>query len=183
MSLLNELLPQHHFAERHEIVVDAPPHRVLDAVLAPHIADDAIVRAFIALREWPHRMAGRLGLAAHAPREPFGLHNFVPLGCDADRELAFGVAGRFWRADYGLLPIADARAFVACTEPGVAKLVMNFSTEPHGSATRLVTCTRVFCSDAAARRRFLPYWLLIRPASGLIRRRLLARIKRAAESP
>jgi len=94
----------------------------------------------------------------------------------------FHFAERFWRADNGLLPIADARAFAACAEPGVAKLVMNFSTEPYGSATRLVTCTRVFWADAAARRRFLPYWLLIRPVSGLIRRRLLARIKRAAES-
>jgi len=46
--------------------------------------------------------------------------------------------------------------------------------------TRLLTETRVHCVDAGARRRFTPYWWLIRPVSGLIRRRLLARIDDAA---
>jgi hypothetical protein len=44
----------------------------------------------------------------------------------------------------------------------------------------LHTQTRVFCTDEASLRRFRPYWLLIRPVSGLIRRRLLARIAAAA---
>jgi hypothetical protein len=36
----------------------------------------------------------------------------------------------------------------------------------------------VFCPDRASRLRFTPYWLAIRPVSGLIRRRLLAGIER-----
>ncbi|ORE24217.1 hypothetical protein BKN47_31165 [Pseudomonas aeruginosa] len=45
-------------------------------------------------------------------------------------------------------------------------------------ATLLHTETRVFCPDRASRLRFTPYWLAIRPVSGLTRRRLLAGIER-----
>ncbi|WP_201742261.1 hypothetical protein [Mangrovicoccus ximenensis] len=45
-----------------------------------------------------------------------------------------------------------------------------------------MTETRVFCLDRAAERAFAPYWYLIRPVSGLIRRRLLAMAARAAEA-
>ncbi|MCA4125719.1 hypothetical protein LDY98_05140, partial [Pseudomonas aeruginosa] len=48
-------------------------------------------------------------------------------------------------------------------------------------ATLLHTETRVFCPDRASRLRFTPYWVAIRPVSGLIRRRLLAGI--GAEHP
>ncbi|EGH05146.1 hypothetical protein PSYAE_24927, partial [Pseudomonas amygdali pv. aesculi str. 0893_23] len=44
--------------------------------------------------------------------------------------------------------------------------------------TRLVTETRVQCLDAVALRQFRPYWYLIRPFSGLIRRRVLKAIQR-----
>ncbi|SEA49031.1 hypothetical protein [Variovorax sp. YR216] len=39
-----------------------------------------------------------------------------------------------------------------------------------------LTETRVQCVDRSALRHFTPYWWVIRPVSGLIRRRLLARI-------
>jgi len=39
----------------------------------------------------------------------------------------------------------------------------------------------VACTDASSARRFARYWWLIRPASGAIRRRWLAAIKRRAE--
>ena len=48
--------------------------------------------------------------------------------------------------------------------------------------TELTTETRVLCADAGARRRFLPYWYLIRPASGMIRRVMLREIRRSAEA-
>ena len=45
----------------------------------------------------------------------------------------------------------------------------------------LTTETRVWLTDASARRGFATYWLLIRPFSGLIRRRWLAAAVRRAE--
>ena len=47
--------------------------------------------------------------------------------------------------------------------------------------TLLSIDTRVVCADAATRRRFLWYWRLIQPGSGLIRRAILSRFRREAE--
>ena len=47
----------------------------------------------------------------------------------------------------------------------------------------LTTQTRVHCLDADALRRFTSYWYLIRPVSGLIRRRMLKAIARRCASP
>ena len=128
-----------------------------------------------------NRLAGRLGFASKLHhRHSFGIANFTFLGRDGDRELAYGLAGRFWQSGYGLVAVADAAAFSALDPSGIAKLVMNFTAEAEDSGTRLTTRTRVWCGDDATRRSLHPYWLLIRPASGLIRRRLLKRVHNAA---
>ena len=64
----------------------------------------------------------------------------------------------------------------------MARLALNFSVAQTDQGQTLTTQTRVFCPDDESLRRFRPYWLLIRPASGFIRRRLLQRIARAALS-
>nr|CUV33007.1 conserved protein of unknown function [Ralstonia solanacearum] len=103
------------------------------------------------------------------------------LGRDGDRECAFGLIGRFWEPTGGLIRVAadDFRGF---SEPGVAKLVMTFIAEPDDAGTLLTTRTCVHCPDEATRRRFAPYWYLIRVPSGLIRRMLLQRIRQLAEA-
>ncbi len=181
MELMNRYLPQHQFAEEHSRYIPASPARVLDVVGWPDVVDDPIARTLIALRELPIRLAGRLGYSSALRNRPsFGLANFTFLGRDGDHEMAYGLAGRFWRADYGLVEVTDAQAFLALDTTGIAKLVMNFTAEAEASGTRLTTRTRVWCGDEASRRSFKPYWLLIRPASGLIRRRLLRRAYDAA---
>lgn len=181
MELMQRYLPRCHFSEEHSRYVPAPPGRVLDAASQPGVVDDPLARRLIALRELPDRLAGRLGFASGLRERPaFGLADFVSLGRDGDRELAFGLAGCFWQAHYGLVPLEDAQAFAALDPAGLAKLVLNFTARPEGQGTRLTTRTRVWCGDAAALRRFRLYWLLIRPASGLIRRRLLRRVHDAA---
>ncbi|MCO2081162.1 hypothetical protein O1L52_05285 [Pseudomonas aeruginosa] len=95
-----------------------------------------------------------------------------------DQAVGDGLVGRFWRADFALERIADGEHFRCYDQPGVAKLVLCFRCTPSASGTLLHTETRVFCPDRASRLRFTPYWLAIRPVSGLIRRRLLAGIER-----
>ena len=181
MELMTRYLPRYQFAEEHSLHVPASPVRVLDMAARPDVVDDPVARRLIALRELPNRLAGRLGFAsALRDRPAFSLDEFTLLGRDGERELAFGLAGRFWQSDYGLVPLADAGAFAALDATGLAKLVLNFTAQPEGRGTRLTTRTRVWCGDDAARRRFTPYWLLVRPASGLIRRRLLRRVHDAA---
>ncbi len=179
MHLIERLLPRYQFAEQHALVVAASPAAVLDAIPASLAQDDPLVQAFINLREAPSRLLARFGRASALPQRPMGLHNFTWLGRDGDHEIAYGLAGHFWHADYGLVPVADAGAFEALR--AVPRLVLNFSAVAAPGGTLLTTQTRVDCPDAATRRRFTPYWLLIRPVSGLIRRRMLQRVRSVVE--
>ena len=180
MSLIETFLPTYQFQERHALVVDSPPAALLDSVLLPGATEDPWAKQFIRLRELPDRLLGYLGAGSGLRhRASFGIDDFMPLGRDGDREIAFGLVGRFWQRDYGLVTLEQPPLqFASYAEPGLAKLVLNFSTEalPDGR-TRLATETRVHCMDRAAQRRFTPYWWLIRPVSGLIRQRLLARLR------
>jgi hypothetical protein len=182
MPLIDRYLPIFQFIERHELLVKATPKDLLDAVTLAETIDDPWVRSFIKLRELPGRWLGAFGIGrALNKRAAFGLNDFTLLGRDADREIAFGLVGRFWRFDYGLVAIDSAAQFESFSLAGVPKLVLNFTVLPlqDGRAT-LLTETRVFCNDRRSFIRFLPYWWLIRPVSGFMRRRLLVRIRNAA---
>lgn len=178
---MNQFLPRWHFAERHERVLeDVTPAQAYAAIVPGLSADDPWIQRAIALREWPGRVLRSLGLSGQVlPPKAFGLHSFTLLGQTPDQEVAFGLAGNFWRLDYGLIPVADAAAFAALSDQ--PRLVLNVCVEPLGERKcRLVTHTRVHCPTDDQRHRFTPYWVAIRPISGLIRQRLLHRIARLA---
>lgn len=106
---------------------------------------------------------------------------FVLLSEDPPRELVLGAAGAFWRLSGGLCAV-DAASFRDPPLPGTARAAWNFHVAPRPGGTCLLTTeTRVRCADAASRRRFRAYWLVVRPGSGLIRRLMLRSIRRAAE--
>ena len=194
MPWIDDWLPTWQFDEVHHIRSRASPAALLDAAAAYDPAHDRWINVALAVREAPGRLSSGLGLvSALTSRSRFGLADFVALGRQGDEALAYGLAGRFWEPGYGLQPLADAAAFSAFAEPGAAKLLLAFEArrEQAGAedgvgegttSTRLTTVTRVLCTDDAARRRLLPYWAVIRPVSGLIRRRILADIQRAAEA-
>ena len=183
MAWIDDWLPQWQFEEVHHIRSGATPAALLDAAAAYDPAHDAWITAALSLREAPTRLGARLGgRSALAQRPRFGLAVFVRLGRDGDTALAYGLAGRVWEPGYGLQPLADASAWHAHAQADAAKLVLGFETQHDAGSTTLTTRTRVFCSSEAARRRLAGYWLLIRPVSGLIRRRILADIRRAAEA-
>ncbi|WP_315808372.1 hypothetical protein [Pseudomonas sp. C9-3] len=180
-ALLNHLLPEFQFSERHTLNMRASPGQVLDAVTQLTAEQDPLVQRFLQIREAPARLALRLGLRnALADRPRFGLHEFTLLGRHTDREIGYGLVGRFWRSDFGLRSCADGEAFRRFAEPGTARLMLHFSCEPtdRDGYTQVRTETRVHCPDRRSRLLFTPYWLAIRPVSGLIRRRLLRDIQR-----
>lgn len=180
MSLMERLLPEWQFEERHERQLPGiTAERAFTAVVPALQIKDPFIEKAIALREWPGRWLQRMGVgSAPLPARAFGFDNFTPLGDVPGREVAFGLVGQFWRLDYGLISIADTQAFERVhDEP---KLVLDVCVEPEAGGCRLFTRTRVHCPNEALRRRFLPYWYLIRPVSGLIRHRMLARIHRTS---
>jgi hypothetical protein len=87
---------------------------LLDAVMHPGTTEDPWAKGFIRLRELPG--AWQAG-GSMSQRPAFGLDDFMPLGRDADRELAFGLLGRFWQRDYGLVRLQEPEAqFARYTE-------------------------------------------------------------------
>lgn len=183
MPLIDRYVPRPHFREKHATHVDALPAVILRAVASYRPEGDRFFQRMIGLRELPMRIGRRVtgGQKADA-RPPFGIDNFSLLQQEED-EIVYGLAGRFWRSDYGLAPLPDCAAFLSLNEPGTAKLALNFAVRPNNTGgSTLSTETRVVCADTSAWIRFAPYWYLIRPVSGLIRRRILASIRRVSES-
>lgn len=167
MTLLDEVLPLWHVRERHTIEVDAPPERVFAAVREATFAEMPLARTLFRLR----------GLQAAIARPFFEQlpKGFVVLAEEPGRELVAGGIGQPWKLLGGRVARADFGRF---DEPGFAKMAMNFRLD----GPTLSTETRVLLTDAASRRKFLAYWLAVRPGSGLIRRSWLRAIKRRAEA-
>lgn len=179
--LIDKYVPSFQFTEQHTLEISAQASDVLRAAINYQPDNDPIIRAAIAIREFPNKIIGHIKRNSFPVKRPFSLRNFTLLDHLEDREVVFGLAGHFWQADYGQVLLQDREDFIRFNDHGAAKLALNFSVERLGdNRTRLTTETRVCCLDVEAKRQFTPYWYLIRPVSGLIRRRMLATIGRMA---
>ena len=161
-----DALPVYHHSERHSIRVAATPERALAAARETTLDELPLVRILARLRGLGPGRGPLWEALLGAGFQPFDDDTFV-------------LVGRPWRPGYERRRVDD---FVAFTEPGWAKMAIDLRAVPDGSGARLETETRVFLTDPASRRRFGAYWLLIRPFSGLIRRRWLRAAKRRAET-
>jgi hypothetical protein len=188
--LIDDYLPRWDVRECHHIRVAASPETVYAALSETDLGAAPLVRLLLGARALAGAiMDGRAGVRSLAgrARAPITLRTFEARGFRrlAERrpaELVIGLEGRFWRPDGDLrTPLAESFATTA-PAAGTARAVWNFAlTSLPDGTTELTTETRVLCADATARRRFLPYWLLIRPGSGLIRRSMLRAVRRSAE--
>lgn len=185
-SRLDAFLPRYQFGERHLVHVRAPPGAAYRAVRTV-TADE--IRGFRTLT-WIRRFGrdGPESLLDAPPGVPIvdvaTRTGFLALAEDPGRELVYGAPGPVTPAAREHLSrfSRDPSAFRALAEPGFAKLAMNFRVAPDGRGGSVVsTETRVFATDAAARRRMAAYWRAIYPGSALIRRGWLAAIRRRAE--
>ena len=185
MSLMDAFLPQHQFCERHQVTVRCNPGRLLDIIQNFRPPRDGVAVMAMRIRQAPAGLMHRLAPSRVPSPRPFTPANFTPLGRDGDREIVGGLVGKFWelwRGDFGLLAVTGPAEFLACNPPQTAKLVLGFRAEPVGEATVLTTETRVYCPDRYSLIMFAPYWLAVRPVSGLLRRRALGTIRRIAEA-
>ena len=171
--------------------IAASPARVYASLKTANFDYWGLTRALYALRTLPtffvaprdtwRRFRDALG-RKHANLQDMLAGGFTVLADCPGEELVLGTVGRFWRA-HGELCVTSPARFRAPAPAGTAKAAWNFtvSRRPDG-ATELRTETRVLCADDATRRRFRAYWMLIKPASGWIRREMLAAVRSAAES-
>jgi hypothetical protein len=181
--LLDKLLPAYHFRERHRRVIAAPREAVWEAIWALTLVEMPVAGALFTVRSLPARLSGRPGLP-HLQHQPvlaqFLDSGFVRLAEDPRRELVFGLIAQMWKRRGETAEISDGAGFVAFERHGFVKVAMNFRLSDSAAGTRLETETRVLATDARARTGFGCYWVLIRPASGLIRRVWLRAIARRA---
>ena len=158
MKNLDEFLPSYEFSTRHAIEVDAEPERAERALREVTFREVPLVRGLLFAR----------GLGARKSEDTV-LSNMVPRSTvleDVPGEgIVLSTTGQFWRLrGRGGGPPATA--------------VVDFRARPGV----LTTETRVHVPDAGSRRKFARYWRVVRPFSGLIRRRLLHAAKRRAEA-
>ena len=171
---LAKLLPHFRFEEVHSLVIEAPAAEVMQAVVVQSMDDDRLTQTLLKVRT---ALVRRLPRYRHV--RAFGMHSFTPLHQSADW-YCLGLAGRFWRLDFGLDSITTPQDFILYQRN--ARLVLAFHAEAiNDTSTRLTTVTRIQTFDAMATLMMTLYWLAIRPASGLIRMRMLRRIKRQVE--
>jgi hypothetical protein len=163
---VTDALPVYHHRERHSLHVNADPEAALAAARETRLEDVPLVAALFRLR----------GLRA-APRGPIWA-SMQAQGFHCHDPETLVLIGRPWSPRGGTRSGED---FVHFTEPGYAKMAMDLRALPNGDGARLETETRVFLTDAPARRRFAAHWLVIRPFSGLTRRLWLRAAKRRAE--
>ena len=200
MEPIEDFLPAFHFRERHTRRIEAPPARVAAQLRDVDLADSPAIGPLFAIRGLPARLARAFarnappGAAAGNGRDDDALRAntlgrffdqaFVTLRDDPARGLVVGAVGAFWRNTGGIVRVAPAQ-FATDRSPGCARRAWMFDFQPldGGRACLAVTETRIHCNDAAARRAMTLYWLLIRPASGLIRREMLRLLARRCSDP
>lgn len=171
--LLDTFLPRWDFRERHSRVIPAPPQAVWEAMKDVTLAEMPVAGTLFALRSLPARVAGKPGLPRLADQPVLAQlpdSGFVMLAEKPGEELVVGLIAQMWKLRGQTVRIRKGAEFLAFERPGFVKAAMNFHVSDGLSGTRLETETRVLATNTGARRGFGRYWLLIRPASGLIRR-------------
>lgn len=183
LNALDEILPTFRFGERHEKTIAAPPERVWRALLTITAQDLPVSRLLMGIRGLPARISGGhggLNRASHRPvLDEFLKGGFRELRVDPPHVLVAGAALQPWRLVQGeVVDVRDLAGFRAFNKPGFVLAAISFELEPIDTGTRLSTETRIQPTDARAGRAFLPYWLVIRAGSGLIRREMLRAVAR-----
>jgi hypothetical protein len=168
------------FSETHHRDIAADPQQVWEAIRQSDPADSRVIRALFRARN----LLGRIRRGHHRPDPYTGPPRGVPLADEAPLLLVRGMVGQWWTpAGSSLADVTTPEEFAVFAEPGNARAVFAHLLVEIPGGTRLITHTRVRCTDEAARRAMARYWLLIRPFSGLVRRMMLGQIAgRASEA-
>jgi hypothetical protein len=181
-SELDRLAPRFEFRERHSLRMRATPPRIHDAIMAVTADEIFLFHTLI----WIRRLGRPLPPSILSVPKGISLHEvatrttFVTLA-DSLRELVSATVVA--RPKGSPRPRSAAEMLALRDVPGHAIATINWTIEPRGDGTCLVTTeTRVHATDAGTRWRFAAYWLLIRAGSGFIRRMWLRAIRKRAEA-
>lgn len=182
--LIDSFAPKFDATEIHRIAIKASRQAVYEALWTADLGDSTVIKLLLWLRSMPGFIVRRGKPSTR--RQKITLRtvinsNFGLLGEKPTEEIVLGVTGRFWRPTGNLSPF-NRSDFNVPVSPGLARAVWNFSLrDGQEGQTVLQTETRIVCGDAASHRKFLAYWFVIRPFSGLIRLIMLRNVRKVAE--
>ena len=174
--ILDRLLPSYDFRTRYARDIAATPTAVWEALNSVTADELPLTRLLMRIRS-----GGRTRIDGPMARP--GL--LTDLGQDEGREAVSGAVAKFWRPRpvVGPRETRDPDVFAAFAEPGWVKAAMSLQLTSTSTGTRLAAETRVKANDTLSRRRFAPYWLLIRVGgAGFIRLELLRAVAHRAET-
>jgi hypothetical protein len=178
--LLDRFLPEYDVAERHHIRVHAPADVVLSAASQLDLRGSPLVRAIFSTRAWilgagPDARPAQ-GLLADVQSLGWRVLAEVP-----GREIVVGAITQPWQAKV-VFECPPPEAFLLDRRPAHVKIVWTLRADPVGPAESIFRSeTRVATTDASARRRFRRYWAAFSAGILVIRRVMIAEVRRAAE--
>jgi hypothetical protein len=183
-TALDAAMPEYDFVERHEVLIQTPPERAMQAAREVTFGDLRVYNALMGLRAAAagKRYAADEGISAQPILQTMARpgSEFVALE-GRTGEAVFGMAGRPWSSRPGPRP-QSAAEFADFRAPASVRIAFNLAVEDAGSGlSRLVTETRVLATDDAGREVMKRYWRLIYPGSGMIRRMWLRAARERAE--
>ena len=169
-TLIDKYLPQYTFREFHEIVANRPIENVYHVAKDFDLSKSRVISLLFKIRGLPTR---RLNLQNFI--EDVG---FTNLEEDYPYENLLG----FW-ARVKIAKIPNYEDFTNNSIAPWLKVVWNFQFEElEKGKTRVSTETRVLCVAPITKLTFGLYWAIIKPFSGLTRKKMLKIIKDESES-
>ena len=169
-TLIDKYLPKYTFNEFHEIVVNSPIADVYSVAYDFDLLKSKTIT-------WLFKIRG-------LPTKRSNLQNFIDdigftnLESNAPYENLIG----FW-ARVKIAPIPSYEDFINNSISPWIKVVWNFQFEKlEKDKTKVSTETRIFCVVPITKFTFGLYWSIIKPFSGLIRKKMLKIIKEDSES-
>ena len=182
--LIDSFAPTFDATEIHRIAINAPRQTVYEALKTADLGASSVIKLLLLLRSMPGFVSRRFKSFPRNRKITLQTvidSGFGVLGESPPEEIVLGVTGRFWRPT-GNVSTFNRSDFNAPVAHGFARGIWNFSiSDGQKGQTVLQTETRVICGDAASRQKFLAYWLVVRPFSGLIRLIMLRNVRKAAE--
>ena len=175
---LDRLIPVFEVAERHEVVVRAPPSVTFAAALALDLERAPVIHAIFAGRRV--LLASGDTATAHLTLAELEAMGWARVA-ETPHEVVFGAITQPWQSNvtFRALPAAE---FASFAHPGWVKIAWTLAVDSLApDRSRFRTETRVVTTDAAARRRFRRYWAAFSPGIVLIRWQAVRLIRAQAE--
>jgi hypothetical protein len=178
---LDDLVPVADHVTRQSRVIEAPRSVVWEELHRLKLSALPVSLVLSAVRALPVLLAGRA--RGGLDRTFLDVVPIPLLSSEQPSAVVFGGVLQAWRLTGGDKPPAlDAAGVREFAEPGWVKIGMEFRLTTAVGGTHLSSETRVAATDAATRRQFNRYWLLVGPGSSAIRWEVLTAVALKAEA-